>query len=871
MLKVTIAISGNIDSKLVAELLNEEGVAYEMLRDLSISENLFRASSLIIVDSTNARRFVSQITYLKKQSRVYLPVLIVLPSFEKAEKWLAECFDDIIRIPTSRKELKTRMLLHLQLHRQSVQILESSEQKYRTIFEATGTATILVAEDTTILMANANVYNLTGYTPDELVGTSWTQYASPRDLDMMLQFHRLRRVNANEAPKNYEANVIHKNGQKRNVILTVAMIPGSTESIVSLMDITELKKAQALARESDERLRLAFDTTPDAIAISRLSDGLYLDVNAGFERLSGYSRDDVINRTSIELNIWESTTDRMTFYQVIRKQRMVNNYEMSFRRKDGKLVPTLVSSALVTINGQEHIISIARDISEIKKAQEQIRLLSSAIEQNPVATLITDVEGKIVFVNQYFTDLTGYTISELNNDVHILFGSNDFSGHSMQQLFDQVGRKEKWSNELIIERKDGSRFWASVCLSAIFTPADRVSHYMITLEDISEKKQMLEELVRAKEKAEESDRLKTAFLHNISHEIRTPMNAIMGFSEFLADPALPEQKRKQFVEIILRSGNQLLSIINDIINIAIIEAGQEKLYETETNLSEVVRLVYNQYLPQAQYQRIELRCDPVLYQKDYLVKTDKTKLTQILSNLVGNAIKFTHEGFVEMGYQIEDDHILFYVRDTGIGIPKNAQEEIFKRFRQARRSDGKIYGGSGLGLSISKAYLDLMGGRIWVESEEDKGSSFYFTIPNRRVEAASGILQYAEESIFECKRKKRILVAEDEDSNFALIEEYFSGLNVEIIRAVDGEEAIAFSEKYQPIDFILMDIKMPRKDGLEAAVAIKKKYPAIPIIAQTAYALDEDKAKILQAGCDGYLSKPLSRDRLMQSIQSYLE
>ncbi|MGC8803606.1 MAG: PAS domain-containing protein, partial [Bacteroidales bacterium] len=509
MLKVTIAISGNIDSKLVAELLNEEGVAYEMLRDLSISENLFRASSLIIVDSTNARRFVSQITYLKKQSRVYLPVLIVLPSFEKAEKWLAECFDDIIRIPTSRKELKTRMLLHLQLHRQSVQILESSEQKYRTIFEATGTATILVAEDTTILMANANVYNLTGYTPDELVGTSWTQYASPRDLDMMLQFHRLRRVNANEALKNYEANVIHKNGQERNVILTVAMIPGSTESIVSLMDITELKKAQALARESDERLRLAFDTTPDAIAISRLSDGLYLDVNAGFERLSGYSRDDVINRTSIELNIWESTTDRMTFYQVIRKQRMVNNYEMSFRRKDGKLVPTLVSSALVTINGQEHIISIARDISEIKKAQEQIRLLSSAIEQNPVATLITDVEGKIVFVNQYFTDLTGYTISELNNDVHILFGSNDFSGHSMQQLFDQVGRKEKWSNELIIERKDGSRFWASVCLSAIFTPADRVSHYMITLEDISEKKQMLEELVRAKEKAEESDRLKS--------------------------------------------------------------------------------------------------------------------------------------------------------------------------------------------------------------------------------------------------------------------------------------------------------------------------------------------------------------------------
>lgn len=871
MLKVTIAISGNLDSKLVAELLSEEGVAYEMLRDYSSGANQFRSSSLIIVDLINARRFATEITAIKSQSKVYIPVLILLPAFEKAEKWLAESFDDIIRIPTSRKELKTRILLHLQLHRQSVQILESSEQKYRTIFEATGTATLLIAEDTTILMANANVYTLTGYTPDELIGTSWTKYASPRYLEQMLQYHRIRRINPDEAPSSYEVEVLHKSGEERVVILTATMMPRSNESIISLIDITELKRAQALARESDERLRLAFNTTPDAIAISRLSDGLYVDVNAGFERLSGYSRDDIINRTSLELNIWENTTDRMTFYQHIRKQKMLNNYEVSFRRRDGKIIPTLVSSALVTINSEEHIISIARDISEIKKAQEQIQLLSSAIEQNPVATLITDVEGKIVFVNRYFTDLTGYTISELNHDVHVLFRQNDFSGHSMQQLLDLVGRKEKWSMDLKIERKNGSQFWATVCLSAIFTPANRVSHYMITLEDISEKKQMLEELIRAKEKAEESDRLKTAFLHNISHEIRTPMNAILGFSEFLADPALPEQKRKQFVEIILRSGNQLLSIINDIISIAIIEAGQEKLYESETNLSEIVRLVYHQYLPQAEYQRIELRCDPELFQKDYLIRTDKTKFTQILSNLVGNAIKFTHEGYVEMGYGIEGDDILFYVRDTGIGIPKEAQEDIFKRFRQARRSDGKIYGGSGLGLSISKAYLDLMGGRIWVESEEGKGSHFYFTIPHKPVEVISETLQSVEESKFEFKRKKRILIAEDEDFNFALIEEYFADLNVEIIRALDGEQVIDFSEKYQPIDLILMDIKMPRKDGLEATVAIKKKYPAIPIVAQTAYALEEDKAKILQAGCDGYVSKPFSKERLMQAIQVYLE
>lgn len=869
-MKVTIAISGNIDNKLVADLLAEEGLAYEVLHEEKGDEKLFRTSGMVIVDSVNARRYASVLQETKKRSKVYIPVLILLPAFEKAEKWLAECFDDIIRIPTSRRELKTRILLHVQLHRQSVQILENTEQKYRTIFEATGTATLLVAEDTTILKANANALKLTGYTPEELIGTSWTKYASPRHVDQMLQYHRMRRVNPEAVPKSYEVCVVHRNGEERNVILTAAMVPGTSESVVSLMDITDLRKAQALVRESDERLRLAINTIPDAIAISRLSDGLYVDINTGFERLSGFSRNEVINHTATELNIWENALDRNMLVQLMQTQGFVQNYEVNFRRKNGEIVPTIISSAIVAINGVNHIISIARDISEIKKAQEQIRLLSSAVEQNPVAALITDTKGTIVFVNKRFTDLTGYTISELNNDVHILFRSNDFTGHSMSLLLEKAGRKETWSLELKVTRKDGSEFWASVSFSAIFSPQEVVSHYMITLEDITVKKQMLEELVLAKEKAEESDRLKTAFLHNISHEIRTPMNAILGFSEFLADSELPEEKRKQFVEIILRSGHQLLSIINDIISIAIIEAGQEMLYETETNLAEVIQLIYNQFLPQYQYHNIELRCDPVLFERDYYVVTDKTKLTQILSNLVGNALKFTHQGYVEMGFQAAGESILFYVRDTGIGIPKDAQDEIFKRFRQVRRTDGKIYGGSGLGLSISKAYLDLMGGRIWVESEEGKGSCFYFTIPNRRVASSQQDSTVHEEPVIQMSRKKRILVAEDEDSNFALIEEYLTGLNVEIIRASDGEEVIVFAEKYQPIDIILMDIKMPRRDGLEATAVIKKKYPDLPVIAQTAYALDEDRVKILHAGCDGYVSKPLSKDRLMQVLQTYL-
>ncbi len=869
MNKVLLSISNNIDTKLIAELLSEEEITYESVNDISDKEIEMPNISLIIVDVVNARKGFSKLKLIKEKNLIFIPIIILLPSFEKAERWLSECFDDIIRIPTTKKELKTRIKLYIQLHKQSEEIFKNSERKYRTIFEATGTIMLVVAEDTTILMANSNVSNILGYTPEELIGTSWTLYASPKDKETMIRYHYLRRTQPEAAPRGYETRVIHKNGDEIFVYLTATMIPHTKDSVISLMDITELKKAELKARESDERLRMAFETTPDAIAISRLEDGKCIEINEGFEKLSGFNKTEIIGHTSTELNIWLNVSDRDIFVNHLLEQQKITNYDCELRKKNGNIFPALVSAALVKFNGEDHIITITRDITELKTAYEKISLLSTTIEQNPIATLIIDINGKVVFTNKYFTEVTGFTQQDISNDIHMLFKKNDFTGVSMQEILARLQYpKNQWSSELLIVRKDNSTFWALVKLSSISTIENTITHYLLTLEDITEKKKILDELLAAKNKAEESDRLKTAFLHNISHEIRTPMNAIMGFSDFLKESELPEEKRKQYVDIIIRSGNQLLNIINDIINIAIIESGQEKLYPSVFNLVDVIKLVYQQYLPIAQQKNITLKCDEKLFENNLYLQNDKTKLTQILSNLVGNAIKFTDTGYVDMGYHLEENEILFYVHDTGIGIPTEFQKDIFKRFHQVKNKD-KFYGGSGLGLAISKAYIDMMGGRIWVNSTEGKGSSFYFTLPMAHFENEEHNVKSSDNQIF-ISQKKKILIAEDEDSNFALLEEYLANVPVEIIRAKNGEEAIMLFEREQSIDLILMDIKMPKKDGIEATIEIKKRNPNIPIIAQTAYTLEEDKEKIALAGCNDYLSKPLTQEKFIQTISRFL-
>ncbi|HKL37614.1 MAG TPA: transporter substrate-binding domain-containing protein [Bacteroidales bacterium] len=378
-----------------------------------------------------------------------------------------------------------------------------------------------------------------------------------------------------------------------------------------------------------------------------------------------------------------------------------------------------------------------------------------------------------------------------------------------------------------------------------------------------------EELGEAKEKAEESDKLKSAFLANMSHEIRTPMNGIMGFASLLEHPGLSGEKKEHYIELIRKSGERMLEIINNLMNIARIESGQEKIQQGDIVVNEMVDELYALFRQEAEKKGLSLVCHKPLEDNQSHIVTDRTKLTQVMTNLINNAIKYTREGKVGFGYQPREDGLRFYVSDTGIGVPQELQSKIFERFRQAELSHTREYEGAGLGLSISKAYIEMLGGTMSLDSTPGEGSTFYFTVPGSPGPSARKKIKKEGTGPQGLPEHLTLLVAEDDETSYLLLSEMLSGNGLTILRARNGKEAVEMTRKNQDIDLVLMDIKMPVMDGYQATREIKEFRPALPVIAQTAYASKTDRKKSIHAGCDEYLSKPIQREVLRRLIWSF--
>jgi len=383
-------------------------------------------------------------------------------------------------------------------------------------------------------------------------------------------------------------------------------------------------------------------------------------------------------------------------------------------------------------------------------------------------------------------------------------------------------------------------------------------------------KETLEQLLEAKERAEESDRLKSAFLANMSHEIRTPMNGILGFSELLETPGLTGDEQQKYIRIIEKSGARMLNIINDIVDISKIEAGLIKPKMSETNINEQVEFIYTFFKPEVEAKGMKLSFNNPLPTKEVTIITDREKLYAILTNLVKNAFKYTEEGEIEVGYSKKGGTLEFYVKDTGIGIPEDRQAAIFERFVQADIEDTKARQGAGLGLAITKSYVEMLGGKIWVESEEGSGSTFYFTLPCNAESVIETITQQLVSSgKTDTTRKLKILIAEDDEVSGMLIDITVKKFGKEILKVRTGVEAVEACRDSPDIDLILMDIRMPEMGGYEAAKQIRKFNKVVVIIAQTAYGLSGDREKSIEAGCNDYISKPINKDELLSLIQKY--
>jgi signal transduction histidine kinase len=377
--------------------------------------------------------------------------------------------------------------------------------------------------------------------------------------------------------------------------------------------------------------------------------------------------------------------------------------------------------------------------------------------------------------------------------------------------------------------------------------------------------------INEQEKAKLADKLKSAFLANMSHEIRTPMNGILGFADLLKTPNISGVEQQEYIRIIEKSGDRMLNIINDIIDISKIEAGLMNLEINELNINEQLEFIYNFFLPEVETKGLNLQIKKTLPAKEAFLKTDSEKLLAILTNLVKNAIKYSNKGSIEVGYFNKGNKLEFYVKDTGIGIPKDMQSAVFERFMQADISDKAARQGAGLGLSITKAYLEMLGGKIWVESEEGIGSTFYFTLPynfepqERKNLKRDFLTDKSDGHISNLK----ILIAEDDETSGTLISLMVKDYGKEILRTRTGIETVEVFRKNPDIDLILMDIQMPEKCGYEATRQIRKMNKGVVIIAQTAFGLSGDKEKAIEAGCNDYISKPIKKDELLDLIHKF--
>jgi PAS domain S-box-containing protein len=518
-------------------------------------------------------------------------------------------------------------------------------------------------------------------------------------------------------------------------------------------------------------------------------------------------------------------------------------------------------------------LAIARKKDQDKILENQDRQ-RQIIESSPDGLIVTNREGIILDHNSRIKVLLNIKRKNLLNRNLLDFVCTPYQMKLPEIFEDTLLKGFRKQEEIKMLRDDGTEFIAEISLGLIKKANGKPETYVITIKNIDERIAYETNLRIAKEKAEESDRLKTAFLSNMSHEIRTPMNAIIGFSELLSHARISEDEKKEFISQINYGAESLMRLIDDIIDIAKIEAGQLKIYESYFNLAVVLRdlnVMFSKNLFRQNKQHLKLIEDNNDNNDEVQLFGDQIRIRQILINLISNAIKFTESGEIRFGIKtIKDEFVSFYVRDSGIGIAPEKLNIIFDRFRQGHESKTKFYGGTGLGLAISKHLVELMGGSINVFSEKGKGSEFTFSIPFHTLEE-----KVKEAVIISVKKDynwegKIILIAEDETSNFILLKEILKNTKITILWAKDGKEVVEMFKSNPNIDLILMDVQLPFRNGYDAARIIKSQRKDIPVIAQTAYAMAGEKQNSLDAGCEDYIAKPIQIPELFSKISKYL-
>lgn len=762
-------------------------------------------------------------------------------------------------------------------NKQTEEKLKESEQRYRTVFENALIGIYRTTPEGKILLVNPALLKMLGYDSAEELLKRNLEETGYEPKYLRKDFKNL--IEREGKITRFESIWIKKDGTP--VIIeesATAYYDGNGniefyEGIVE--DITERKRTQERIQENEERFRKIFEEGPLGMVIVN-SDMHFVRANAAFSRMTGYSEQELFVLTFKNITHPEHLEkDVENIRKLLHGEIPLYKTEKRYITKNKSIIwGSLTSTAIRDTNGNFlYFLSMVEDITDRKEAEETIRTLGNAIEQGPSAIVIANEEGKIEFVNNQFISNTLYSMEDVKGKNPRVFNPGHLSEKEFDHMWETLRRGEIWKGEMQNRRKDKSIFWEEITISTLRSTQGNITHYILIMNDVTEKKQMLNDLIAAKEKAEESDRLKSAFLANMSHEIRTPMNIILGFAEQLNDPELTDEEKEEYISIIEKSGRGLLSIFNDIVCISKVEAGQMSVSVSDVNVNELIDKICFTFKEQAEQKGLLLIHDYGLSQRNVFIRTDREKVNTILTNLVKNAIKFTREGRIETGYKQTGNFLEFYVKDSGQGIKPELHQVIFEPFRQGSESLRRNYDGMGLGLSISKAYVEMLGGIIKVESLPEKGSVFYFTLPFNASEEQKNII-FPEESTFisdTAHGKLKILIVEDNEFSAELLGKMFKMKARGMLFAKTGTQAVELCRNNPDIDLVLMDIQLPEMNGVEATREIRKFNTHVIIIAQTAFVYTHNREEAIEAGCDDYITKPIDQALLRKLLREHFE
>ncbi|MCX6270944.1 MAG: PAS domain S-box protein [Bacteroidetes bacterium] len=761
-----------------------------------------------------------------------------------------------------------------QEYQEAVESVRQREELYRILVEGMNEGLMRVDNDDIILFVNRQICEITGYSAEEMVGKVGNELLYREENRSVIKQQNLSRLQG--AKDRYEIQLLRKDNTDIWVRISGSPVYDKKGYVVGsigvIENINERKMAEEALRESQQLFQTLAQISPVGI-FRTLSDGYTTYVNPKWSELSGLTFNEALGDGWLKA-VHPADREILTrnWYADINSEK-TSNAEYRFLKPDGSIV-WVIGNAVPEWDQDEIIgyVGTITDITERKLIEEALHdseeRFKALYDDAVVGLYRTTYNGKILLANKALIKMLGYSSFE---DLSIKEVERDGFGptYSRQMFIDKI---EKDGEIRDLEAKwichDGREIFIRESARAIHDISGKTVYYDGTLEDITDRKKIEQDLILAKEKAEASDRLKTAFMNNISHEVRTPLNGILGFSELLAQQDVTYEQKKHFQSLIHLSSMRLLNTINSYMDISLIASGNMVIYRKNTELHPLLHKLHERFIPACADKNISLSLRIPDRGKDLTINTDGELLKKVLTHLLDNALKFTTEGEVIFGYTVKTGYLEFFVEDPGSGISKEALSRIFDTFVQEDVSITRGYEGSGLGLSISKGIVHLLGGEISVESEKGYGSVFRFTIPHQESSIAGQEIAELRPVAVPDERPV-ILIAEDDDSNLLFMELILQNRDVSLLYATNGIEAVEQCRSHPEISLVLMDVKMPVMDGLEATQKIKSFRKDLMIIAVTAYAMSGDEKKLLDAGCDDYLAKPLKKEILLGKLKHY--